>query len=93
MRLTKEQVEKLTLKVLEGLKKKELLTFKADEHAVLKKMNDVFMADLKAEDDLDKEVEKMLESHSGEIGTQRLDYRKMFTMVKHKLAKERGIVL
>jgi len=53
----------------------------------------VFLTDLRAEDTLDREVEEILKGHSGEIDSQRLDYRKMFNIVKGKLARERGIIL
>lgn len=93
MKLTKEQVEKISALILESLKEKNLIVFKADEKNVLEKINDVILEDLRAEDDLDKEVEEILKSHTGQIDSQRLDYRKMFNMIKGKLARERGIVI
>lgn len=93
MKLTKEQVEKISALILDGLKEKNLIVFKADEKKVLEKINDVILEDLRAEDDLDKEVEEILKSHTGQIDSQRLDYRKMFNMIKGKLARERGIVI
>ena len=79
--------------VLQGLKEKDLIIFKADEEVVLKKILDVFLADLRAEDALDKEVEEILSSHSEAIDSERVDYRRMFNMIKGKLARERGIVI
>jgi len=93
MKLTKEQVEKITRTVLDKLKDKDLVEFKAAEPKVLERMTEVFLADLRAEDTLDREVEEILKGHSGEIDSQRLDYRKMFNIVKGKLARERGIIL
>ena len=49
--------------------------------------------DLKAEDELDREVENILKTHSQAVDAGKIDYRRMFTMVKTKLARERGIVL
>lgn len=93
MKLTKEQVEKITRTVLDKLKDKDLIEFKAAEPKVLERMTEVFLTDLRAEDTLDREVEEILKGHSGEIDSQRLDYRKMFNIVKGKLARERGIIL
>ncbi len=93
MKLTVEQIEKITLLILETLVKKELISLKTDKASVLKKMTDVFTADIKAEEDLDREVEGILQKHSASIDTERVDYRRMFTMIKTKLARERGIVL
>ncbi len=93
MRLTKEQVEKISHAIVDKLKAKELVEFKAAEPKVFERMVEVFLADLRAEDSLDREVEEILKSHTGEIDSQRIDYRKMFNIVKGKLARERGIVI
>ncbi|MBI1910730.1 MAG: DUF507 family protein [Deltaproteobacteria bacterium] len=93
MRLTKEQVEKLSKTVLDRLKAKDLVTLKTNEAKVLEKINEIILADLRAEESLDREVEQILKSHTGSIDTQKIDYRKMFNMIKGKLARERGIVI
>lgn len=93
MKLTKEQVEKITRLALDRLKEKELVEFKAPEQKTFERMVEIFLADLRAEDNLDREVEAILQGHSGQIDSERLDYRKMFSIVKNKLARERGIVL
>ncbi len=93
MRLSKEQIEKIARLILENLKKKELILFKASEDVVLERIIEIITADIKKEDELDKEVERILSQHTGEIESGRIDYRKMFNMIKHKLARERGIVL
>ncbi len=93
MRLSKEQIEKIARLILENLKKKELILFKASEDVVLERIIEIITADIKKEDELDREVERILSQHTGEIESGRIDYRKMFNMIKHKLARERGIVL
>ncbi|WKZ33367.1 MAG: DUF507 family protein [Thermodesulfobacteriota bacterium] len=93
MKLSRDQVEKIVRNVLERLKDGGLVVFKADERKAFEKMTEVFLADLRAEDELDREVEGLLQSHAGAIDKDRLDYRKMFNMIKGKLARERGIVL
>jgi len=93
MRLTSEQVGKISVLVMKGLKEKGLISFKSDEKTVLEKINGVILKNLRDEDDLDREVEEILKSHSGSIDSQKIDYRKMFSMIKGKLARERGIVL
>ncbi|MBI5233848.1 MAG: DUF507 family protein [Deltaproteobacteria bacterium] len=93
MKLAKEQVEKIVGCMLERLKDKGLIILKAEEAKVFDKMVEVFVADLKAEDLLDREVEAILESHTRELDAHRADHRKMFNMIKGKLARERGIVI
>ena len=93
MKLTTDQVDKISSLILRTLKEKELIVFKAEEKTVLDRMREVFLEDLRAEDELDREVEGILSSHTGEIDSQRIDYRRMFNMIKGKLARERGIIL
>ncbi|MBI5326687.1 MAG: DUF507 family protein [Deltaproteobacteria bacterium] len=93
MRLSKEQVEKISGSILNTLKAKELIILKANEEAVLHRITDIFLNDLKAEDELDREVEGIIKGHAKEIDAGRMDYRKMFSLIKGKLAKERSIVL
>lgn len=93
MRLSEEQVEKITALVLKSLKDKNLITVKADEKTVTDRMAEEFLKDLRAEEELNREVEKIMESHSDEIDTNRLDYRKMFSMIKNKLIKERELII
>ncbi|MFQ5354533.1 MAG: DUF507 family protein [Thermodesulfobacteriota bacterium] len=88
-----DKVEEIASLVLKGLKEKDLVILKADEEKVLQRMQEVILADLKAEDDLDREVEGILSAHAGEIDDERVDYRKMFRMLKNKLVKERGIII
>lgn len=93
MRLTKEQVEKVSTLILDGLKEKGLIEFKADERKVLERINEIILSDLRAEDALDREVEEILKTHASSMNSGKVDYRKMFQMIKTKLARERGIVL
>ncbi|MFQ5427678.1 MAG: DUF507 family protein [Thermodesulfobacteriota bacterium] len=88
-----DKVEEMASLVLKGLKEKKLITLKADEEKILTRMREAILADLKAEDDLDREVEGILNAHAGEIDDERVDYRKMFRMLKNKLVKERGIII
>ncbi len=93
MRLSKEQVEKISRIILDNLKAKGLIIFKSPEDAVLNRVIEIFSDDLKAEDGLDREVEEILKGHAKEIEAGRMDYRKMFSLIKGKLVKERGIVI
>ncbi len=88
-----EKIEEITSLVLKGLKAKDLVILKADEARVLTRMQEAIIADLKAEDDLDREVESILNAHAGEMDDDNVDYRKMFRMLKNKLVKERGIII
>ncbi len=93
LKLSREQVEKMVDMALDKLKNEKLIVFKAKEDDVREKMIATFMLDLKKEDDLDNEVEELLDSQPDSVDGEKVDHRKMFGMIKGKLAKERGIVI
>lgn len=49
--------------------------------------------ELSVEDRLNAEVRQMLKAYEREIEQGQVDYQKMFTMIKQKLVRERGIIL
>ncbi|MFQ5585226.1 MAG: DUF507 family protein [Thermodesulfobacteriota bacterium] len=93
MKISSEQIEKISELILTNLKERGLLVFKTGEEAVLNRIIELFTQDIIAEEALDREVEKIMNTHAGEIESGHMDYRKMFNMIKSKLAKEREIVL
>ena len=78
MKLTTTQIETISTKILARLREKELIIFKEDEAIVLSRVMRAITEDLRAEDQLDREVEAILESHSGSLKEDGIDYRKMF---------------
>jgi uncharacterized protein len=48
---------------------------------------------LSIEDRLNAEVRQLLKAYEQDIERGHVDFQRMFTMVKGKLAKERGIIL
>jgi hypothetical protein len=93
MKLTNTQIETISAKILSRLREKELIIFKSDEATVLKRVELAITEDLRAEDKLDREVEAILESHSGSLKDDGIDYRKMFNMIKGKLVRERELII
>lgn len=91
MKLQPPQIEKLARRMLARLKEKDIVVFKATEAQVLQRMIDLITADFKREDDLNNEVHKMCDQL--EQQNPGIDRRKMFPLLKQKLAKERKIVL
>lgn len=92
MRLTPLQMQKLSEKVLEKLKKQNVVIFKEDEKKVFDRIFLAVKQDYQKEIDLERDVHKMMEDlerqHSGEF-----QRSKMFPLLKNKLAKERKIIL
>ncbi|KIE43851.1 DUF507 family protein [Geobacter anodireducens] len=94
MRLKDEQIARLAERLLEGLTAAGLITLKAERSKVLDGIRRAVAADIKGEEDLDKEAERLLEqtlrSMGGGAG---IDRHRMLRMIKDKLAKDRGMVL
>ncbi|MBI2369202.1 MAG: DUF507 family protein [Deltaproteobacteria bacterium] len=93
MRLGREQVDGMASLIVKHLRDQRLVTFRVDETKVWERIRDIFLKDLMVEDELNREVERILESHSRDMQQSDVDYRKMFQLVKAKLARERNIVL
>ncbi len=93
MRLTTTQIETISGLILTRLKDRDIIIFKEDEETVYKRIIRSITEDLRAEDQLDREVEAILEEHSGSLKEDDIDYRKMFSMVKGKLVRERELII
>lgn len=93
MRLSEKQIDKVSFTLLEGLKKNDSITFLAKDSAILSCIKSAIVGDAEAEASLDREVKKMMEAYADQINKGEVDSRKVFGMIKAKLAKEKGIVL
>jgi len=92
MRLSEFQVKQVCQKIVLGLKAKQLINFKKPEGEVLAKMQEIFIKDLKVEDDINREAEKILAQYEAQMGD-KVDRQKMFQMIKKQLVKEKGVVI
>lgn len=95
MRLRDDQIHRLAEKVLADLVATDIVLLKQERGAVLEGIRAAIVADLKGEEDLERDAEKLLEQtlRSMGRGAADIDRHKMLRMIKEKLAKERKIVL
>ena len=93
MKFRPEEVERIVGKLLDEWKAAKLVSWTLPEAKVKVRLIEVFLAELRVEDDLHREVEQMLAKYEKDFQSGKLDRRKMFQMVKKQLAKDRGIVL
>lgn len=61
--------------------------------ALVEALDQAVTAELSIEDRLNSEVRQLLKAYEHQIETGQVDYQKMFTMIKQKLVRERGIIL
>ncbi|GJL59460.1 MAG: hypothetical protein NPIRA03_23170 [Nitrospirales bacterium] len=93
MRLNKVRVHHLAVSVIERLQTSGLLQIQGQPEVVIQKLESAILSELQVEDRLNADVREMLKQFEREFAEGRADYQKMFTMVKQKLIKERGVIL
>ncbi len=92
MKLNDRQIKRLVFLVLEELKSQGVVTFKAAEEKVREQAASYVRSDFHREMELESEVNKMLDDLERQNPGEFSRY-KMFSMLKRKLAKEKGVIL
>lgn len=93
MRIPKTWVPSLAKKIVDALIAKNLIEPTVPLKEVTEETERLLLDELAVEDRLNEEVRQLLKKYEPEIEKGRLDYRKLFDMTKHKLVRERNIVL
>ena len=92
MRLKEFQVNQICQRILTTLKTKQLIHFKRGEPEVLAKMVEIFIKDLKVEDEINRQAEQLLAQYAAKMGGN-IDKEKMFQLIKKQLVKDKGVVI
>ena len=93
MRLRQEEIEYISWKILHALKEDEVIDIIGEDEPVVAQLRHSLTENLSVEDQLNREVDDILRNHLKEIQRDSVDYRRMFQMVKTKLARERNLVI
>ena len=93
MRLNKVRVHHMAASVIERLQASGFLEIQGKPEVLIRQLESSILSELQVEDRLNAEVREMLKQFDREFAEGRADYQKMFTMVKQKLIKERGVIL
>ena len=93
MRLNTTRVHHMATTVVERLTERGLLQVDGKPDPVIQQVESAITTELQVEDRLNADVREMLKQFDREFTEGRADYQKMFSMVKQKLIKERGLVL
>jgi hypothetical protein len=93
MRLSKERVHHIAESLATRLQQEGQVTIVGDRKAFVQEINHAILEELSVEDRLNAEVRQLLNAYEQDIERGQVDYQRMFTMVKTKLARERGIIL
>jgi hypothetical protein len=93
MKLNKEMVDYLAKQIVVQLEEKGHIDTGDEQLGVSETVAGIITRDLLVEDELNEEVKVILENMGDELDKNNINYRKMFQMVKQKLARERGLIL
>jgi hypothetical protein len=93
MRLNKVRVHHMAVSVVERLASSGFLQIQGEPDVVVQQLESAIISELQVEDRLNADVREMLKQFEREFSEGRADYQKMFTMVKQKLIKDRGLIL
>lgn len=93
MRLSKERVRHMAESLAARLQQEGYVELVGDRKAFVESLDHAIMDELSVEDRLNAEVRQLLKTYERQIEQGQVDYQKMFTMIKQKLVRERGIIL
>jgi hypothetical protein len=93
MRIPKTWIPPLAKKIVDNLISKELIKPAIPIKRLLSETEEILLDELTIEDRLNEEVRELLKSYASTIEQGRMDYRKLFELTKHKLVKERNLIL
>lgn len=92
MRLTQEQIEVISFRVVHDLQKKGLISVD-DAQDVELRLQQVITDELMVEDRLNDEVREIMRNYDDQIRRADVEFHEMFKVIKAKLARERNIIL
>lgn len=93
MRLSKERVKHMAETLAARLVQEGHIALTGQHKALVDALDHVVTEELSIEDRLNAEVRQLLQAYERQIESGQVDYQKMFTMIKQKLVRERGIIL
>ena len=93
MRLNTIRIHQMAAMVIERLEAQGLLQIQGKADLVVQQLETAITTELQVEDRLNADVREILKQFDQEFAAGRADYQKMFSMVKQKLIKERGLIL
>lgn len=93
MRLARERISHIAKVLSKRLIDEKFIESHIPSDELAGMVDQIITDELMVEDRLNKEVAELLKAHEKEIEKGNIDYNIMFTIIKKKLVKERGIIL
>jgi hypothetical protein len=93
MRIPKGWVPLLARKIVDNIISKKLVSPAVPLEKLISETSELLLNELAVEDRLNEEVRDLLKKYAPDIEKGHLDYRRLFDLTKHKLVRERNLVL
>ncbi len=93
MKLSKERISLMAESLASRLHDEGHLELLGDKKTLAKALDQVITQELQVEDRLNVEVRELMKTYEAEIQQGGVDYQKMFTIIKNRLVKDRGLIL
>jgi hypothetical protein len=93
MRLSRDKIHYLSAKILKLMQDNRKIHLTANPDLVLRTVSDVIFANMRGEEEIEEEVDRLLSQHRGEIEAMDMDLGMLRTKMKREIAKKRGFVL
>jgi hypothetical protein len=93
MKLSKERVSHMAASLVARLQGEGYLEVQGPGQKLVETLDQAIMDELLVEDRLNAEIRNLMKAYESEIEKGRVDYQKMFSMIKSKLVRERGLIL
>ncbi len=93
MRLSSRKIEYLADRVLGLMQDSDLIHLGSNVETVWKTVADTIFANMRAEEDIDAEVEQLLTRHKAEIQGMEMDVADLRRRFKREVARKRGFTL
>lgn len=93
MKLSKERIRHIAEAVTSRLQEEGCLDLLGEKKGLIESLDHAITDELMVEDRLNAEVRNLMKTYEAEIEKGQVDYQKMFSMIKNKLVRERGLIL
>ena len=93
MRLSPNKIDFIAEKVLEMLERAPEIHIQTNPDLVYRVIADTFFDDMRAEEEIDAEVDELLKEYRGEIQAMDMDYGALRAKMKREIAKKKGFIL
>ena len=93
MKLKPEIIQFLSNRIVDHLTENKDIEYEGSSYDIVETVEGAIKSDLAIEDALNDEVKAILEEREDQIDENNINYRKVFQMVKNKIARERGLIL